>query len=225
MGLFNWVALVITGGFSRIESQAAAQPAAPLPLPATIQLGDRDVTLRLLTPDDRDAILAFARSLPPEDLLFLRRDVTREEEVDAWIRDTAAGLSQTVLALADDQPVGYAAVILDQAWWNRHVAELRVQIAPALRGRGLGRILTAQAFALAKQQGVRKMLAQMTVEQEAARRAFERMGFASEAILRRQVMDREGRLHDLRIMSIDLEEFRLRVEAARSRSDSSSLPV
>lgn len=62
-------------------------------------------------------------------------------------------------ALADGQVVAYATVTRGRVTWTRHVAELRVLVAPAWRGRGLGRVLTAQRFAVAKQ---RKMIAQMT---------------------------------------------------------------
>ncbi len=66
--------------------------------------------------------------------------------------------------------------------WTRHVAELRVLVAPEMRGLGLGRLLTEQGFAIARERGVRKMIAQMTTDQEAAVHAFERMGFEREAV-------------------------------------------
>ncbi len=106
--------------------------------------------------------------MPEEDLLFLRRHITNEEEVDAWLRDTAEDYCQTVLALAGGEVVGYATVT--------HAAE----------------------------------------------RAFERMGFISEAVLRGQVVDRLGRAHDLRIMSIDVEEFRQRLESALAQAETTA---
>ena len=41
----------------------------------------------------------------------------------------------------------------------------------------LGRVLTEQAFGLAKQRGVTKMVARMTTDQKAAITVFTRMGF------------------------------------------------
>ena len=48
-------------------------------------------------------ILAFARALPEHDLLFLRRDITQPDQVDAWLRDTTAGNATTVLAVDGPQ--------------------------------------------------------------------------------------------------------------------------
>lgn len=88
-----------------------------------------------------------------------------------------------------------------------------------MRGLGLGRLLTEQGFAIARERGVRKMIAQMTTDQEAAVHAFERMGFEREAVLRGQVMDREGALHDLQIMGLNVQEFRAKLDLARAQAE------
>jgi hypothetical protein len=59
---------------------------------------------------------------------------------------------------------------------------------------------------------VRKMIAQMTLDQRAAMRVFSHMGFEREARLRNQLVDRDGQFHDLQIMSLDVDEFRARVD-------------
>ena len=38
------------------------------------------------------------------------------------------------------------------------------------------------------------------------------MGFQREARLRNQVMDRDGALHDLQIMSLDVDEFQAKID-------------
>jgi L-amino acid N-acyltransferase YncA len=179
-----------------------------------VTLGGHALTLRLLAAGDREAVLAFAQALPEHDLLFLRRDITRPDNVDAWLSDIEEGRYVTVIAVEGANVVGYATVATDRMTWTRHVAELRVLVAPSARGIGLGALLTEQAFALAQDRGVRKMIAQMTTDQDAAVRAFERMGFVREAVLRGQVMDRDGGLHDLQIMGLDVEAFRARLDLA-----------
>jgi hypothetical protein len=47
----------------------------------------------------------------------------------------------------------------------------------------------------------------MTLEQAAAHAVFRSFGFRDEALLAGQVQDREGRLHDLRVMSLNVEAF------------------
>ena len=48
--------------------------------PYTARVGDASITLRLMTPEDREAFLAFMRAQPEDDLFFLLVDVTRSEE-------------------------------------------------------------------------------------------------------------------------------------------------
>ena len=124
-----------------------------------------------------------------------------------------AGRTTTVLALEGDAVVGYATVARDGLDWTAHVAELRILVASGWRGRRLGRVLVDQAFAIAREAGVTKMMAQMTESQTAAQAVFKRFGFTREAVLRGHVRDREGRLHDLWVMSVNVDMFSARVTA------------
>ena len=209
MGLLQGLGRLFGG---QIADQVAAQSAEPLEYPAAISLDGVTLTLRFLERGDREAMLDFARQLPIHDLLFLRRDITEPSNVDQWIEDIEDGYYTTIAAVHDDQIVGYTSVATDRLGWTRHVAELRVLISHEMRGKNLGRLLTEQAFALAKQRGVKKMMAQMTTDQEAAVKVFTRMGFQREARLRNQVMDRDGALHDLQIMSLDVDEFQAKID-------------
>lgn len=180
--------------------------------PTQHELAGGTVTLRLMTRDDRDAVLAFARALPEHDLLFLRRDITQPEAVDDWIAEIERGEILTILALAEGKVVGYATIHRNMLRWAAHVAELRVTVAEAWRGKGLGRLLTQEAFANALGLGIEKMLAQMTLDQKGAIATFEGLGFRPEALLRDQVKDRDGKKHDLLVLSHDVARF----EATRS---------
>src|SRR5713101_1889153 len=171
----------------------------------TVLPNGRHLTLRLMDPRDRERILSFARSLPPDDLLFLRTDITEPAIVDQGIADVERSNAITVLAEAGDKLAGYATLHLEQARWTRRVGEIRVQVAPGFRGRSLGRQLTTEIFHLGQARGIKKMAAMMTPDQTGARAAFERLGFQVEALLQDWVVDRAGRPRDLLIMSYDLE--------------------
>ena len=165
----------------------------------------RHLALRLMGAADREQILTFARSLPPDDLLFLRTDITEPVIVDQWIADLKRANTITVLAETEGELAGYATLHLEQARWTRRVGEIRVQVAPAFRGHGLGRRLTLEIFHLGQSRGIKKMAAMMTPDQTGARAAFEKLGFQVEALLQDWVVDRGGRARDLLIMSYDLE--------------------
>ncbi len=173
--------------------------------PRTIDLPDgQRVEMRLMAATDRDAMLAFARSVPQEDLLFLRLDITDPAVVDEWIKNIEAGLSTTLLASDSQGIVGYASVHRNRAPWTRRVGEIRVNVSATYRARGLGRTLTAQIFDLARGLGLRKLMANMTTDQPGAQAAFRRLGFVPEALLADYVEDRNGTSRDLVMMSYDV---------------------
>jgi L-amino acid N-acyltransferase YncA len=181
--------------------------------PQEVRIRDEIVTIRLMTPADRDLMLVFAQALPSHDLLFLRRDITRPDVVDLWLDDIRRERITTVLAECQDSLVGYATVDRGDVSWSPHVAELRVMVASSMRRRGLGRVLTMEAFRIAVDLGVEKMIAQMTTDQDGAIAVFETLGFRTEALLRDQVKDREGHKLDLLIMAHDVSRFLAQMEA------------
>ena len=143
-------------------------PALSRTYPWTTSVNGTDVTFRLMTPDDRDEILEFARSLPSEDLMFLRTDVTQEATVDAWMGYLASGRTISLVAEIEGSIAGYASIHLNEANWTRHVGEMRVIIRRDQRGLGLGKRLTNEAFGIAKDLKLRKVTAQMATDQRAA---------------------------------------------------------
>ncbi len=80
-------------------------------------------------------------------------------------------------------------------------------VAESMRGAGLGRVLTQEAFANALAGGIEKMVAQMTLDQKGAIATFEGLGFRPEALLRDQVKDRQGNKHDLLVLSHEVAKF------------------
>ncbi len=212
MGVLQSVGRALGGHGWKVADQAAAQAAQKLEYPAVLNLDGTEITLRLLESGDRDAMVTFARAQPVHDLLFLRRDITQPAVVSAWLQDIEEGFNTTVIATHDDAIVGYAGVNSDRMSWTRHVAELRVLVDASMRSKRLGRLLVEQAFAIARERDVKKMVAQMTTDQGGAIRVFTRMGFQREARLRNQVMDRDSVLHDLQIMSLDVDEFQAKID-------------
>jgi RimJ/RimL family protein N-acetyltransferase len=186
---------------------------AALTLPRSVALsGNGEVTLRLLERADRDAFLAFTKTLPEHDLLFLRIDITNPDVVDNWLDNVDLGRTVTVIAERDGAIVGYGSLHLNNATWSQHVAEIRVLTGPQARGMGLGRVLTETIFAVALERGIEKIMAQMTIDQKGAIATFEQLGFQAEALLRDHVKDRRGEKHDLLILSHDVAAFQAQLD-------------
>ena len=176
--------------------------------PRSVTLANNSiVSLRLMTPFDAERILTFARSLPVDDLLFLRTDITDPNVVAQWVQSMTAGLSITIIAQAGSEMAGYATLHHNEVTWQRHLGEIRIQVGQRYRSQGLGRILASEVFSIGRELGLRKIVAQMTSDQQGAIATFERLGFQTEAWLQDFVIDRMDRTRDLLVMSYDVTGF------------------
>ena len=172
--------------------------------PWTTKIDGTQIKLRLMTADDKDAVLAFARSLPEDDLLFLSFDITQESFVEHWIRRINSGAWFTILVEADDRLVGHGSLMRTEQIWSRHLGEIILLLSPEVRGKGLGNILAGEIFAKAGELNLQKIVARMAAEQKGAIQVFEKLGFVAEALLTDYVIDRNNRTHDLIAMSYDI---------------------
>ncbi|MCB1542096.1 MAG: GNAT family N-acetyltransferase [Rhodoblastus sp.] len=193
-------------------AKASAGKAATKKAPAK-RAAKGDVQIRPLAAGDEPALLAFARSQPAHDLLFLPRDISNPKVLKAWIRESEGGGMMSLVAASGGAIVGCGAIASDPLSWSPHVGELRVLIGQAARGHGVGRKLTQRLFALALDAGLEKIVAQMTVDQTAAIAVFEGLGFRAEALLRGHVRDHDGKRHDMVILGHEVADVLARLEA------------
>lgn len=162
--------------------------------------------IRRFEAGDKDAMLAFAATLPEHDLMFLGRDLRHPRVVAAWLEAIEAGWIDSLVAQdKDDALVGTAALVRDPLSWSGHVGEVRLLVDPTRRGAGLGRDLLEALFAIAAQHGLSKLSARMTPDQAGSVALFESLGFRGEALLKGEVRDTQGKVHDLVILSLDIE--------------------
>lgn len=188
-----------------MSDDAVAQALAHYPV--TVTLKGQPYTIREMTANDGDALRSFACALPAHDTLYMRRDITQQRGIDAWVKDLAEGLVYSLLAEDAAGVAGYSTVNLNRLEWTRHVADLRVATADRARGRGLGRLLAREAFNIALALDIEKLFARMTPDQEGARILFQELGFQPEALLKDHVKDREGNYHDLLLKACSVRSF------------------
>lgn len=160
-----------------------------------------EATVRLMTKKDRDKLLAFFTALPREERLFLKEDVTDPAVIDGWIRDLNYDKVLPLVAEVDDKIIAVASLHRNLYGWSKHVGEIRVVVAPDYQRKGLGAILAHELFSLAMRMGLEKIMAQMMDNQEGAYKAFKKLGFKKEAVLKDHVIDLQGNKHDLIIMT------------------------
>jgi RimJ/RimL family protein N-acetyltransferase len=191
----------------RDKRKMAKQTTSKRKYPWSTVIDGLTYTLRLMTKQDREAMLRFARSLPEDDLLFLAIDITKETAVDNWIHNIESGRLHTILVECEGTLVGHGSLIHEEQVWTRHLGGMILLLGRETRGKGLGNILAGELFSRAEELGLRKVMARMASEQRGAIQVFEKLGFKAEALLTDCVIDRKDKTHDLIIMSYDVTGF------------------
>ena len=173
--------------------------------PQDVSLRDgTPVTVRPLDGGEAPALLEFYRSLPEEDRLYLKDDVTNPDWLRRFVAAVESGEVVSLLAVRDRKVVAEATLYRPLHGWSRHVGEIRVSVAPALRRDGLGTTLARELVRLATHAGVEKLVIQVVENQVGARKMFRKLGFRQEAVLHGHVRDISGAKRNLILASSDV---------------------
>jgi ribosomal protein S18 acetylase RimI-like enzyme len=175
--------------------------------PWAAQFGGRSVTFRCMRAEDQELFKSFIRSLPHVDNFYLLVDVHNDQDIARWMQRMESGQTVSVIALDNERMIGYGNLHANEPPWISHVGEIRMCVAGAHRGRGLGRTLAKEVFAMARARGLEKIWARMASSQDSAQKVFHRLGFHTEARLSGFVKNQDGLTEDLVIMSYDAGEL------------------
>ena len=191
----------------------------PMEFPKTVKLSSgKEIILRPMESGDEVPLLHFFQSVPAEDRMFFRDDVTNPAVIRRWARTIDYERMIPLLAFDGDRVVADASLHRQASGWSPHVGEIRVSVATDCRGQGLGTALAREIFHLALSLKLEKVMAQMMSCQNAAMAVFESLGFTQEAVLKNYVRDQRGAKHDLIIMMQDVEDFWKHMEDAIAES-------
>lgn len=178
-----------------------------------------EIVLRQLKKKDRNRITAFFRSLPKEDRIYLRVDVTDKETIKQIIKSSKSGESIRIIALDKDNIVADGLLELEKRKWKKHFGEIRLLVSKAYRRKGLGMVVARELYLLAISEKVEEIIVKMMKPQVAAINIFKRMGFKQEVVLPDYVKDLEGTKRDLIIMRCDVNEMWKELEEYLEDSD------
>ena len=181
--------------------------------PRRVRTEAGDIEFDLMRRADEAAVLAFAKALPAHDLLFLPRNISQPKVLSAWINEIERGDIVSLLAREGGAVVGCGTLVRDSHSWSPHVGEIRMVVSLDVRGKGVGRALSQETFALALASGLEKLSVQMTVDQRAAIALFESLGFKAEALLRDHVRDTGGQKHDIVVLGHNVAQVQAQLEA------------
>jgi len=155
------------------------------------------VDIKPLTFDHRAQAESFAGRIPADERGFLDHTLLNQVSVASWTQATPA---RRLGAFIGDDLVGLVTVA-PESGWSDHVADFRLVVAPEARGQGVGRALVEAGIALGSDLGIRKLTVEVMANRDGPIEMFESFGFEREAVLRSQVHDGAGELHDLAVLS------------------------
>lgn len=163
------------------------------------------VTVRLMRPEDKEALVAFFRRISEEDLMYLKDDVTSPEVIDGWTTQVDYRRVVPLVALVGDRIVADATLHLRRPLARRHVGEVRLVVDPEYRNIGLGRGLLRLLTELAADKGIERLLFELVVtKEEAAMHTSRLIGYEPIAILINHAKDLKGAPKDVYLMELDV---------------------
>jgi RimJ/RimL family protein N-acetyltransferase len=160
------------------------------------------VAIRPLRADDLFPLLEFFQSLPEEERLHLRVDVTQRDLVERRMTPPPHWNVLRLVAFGGEQIVAEASIEHRTYGFCSHVGEVRIIVAPEFRRTGLAEFLCRQILAHGITENLEKIEVRLMSDQPAVIHFFEKFDFQKDGTLQGFVKDTKGKNHDLLIMSL-----------------------
>ena len=165
------------------------------------------IVLNQLQSDEMEKLIEFFQSLPTEEKMYLRSDVSQRENIIKRFGTLDYNIRFPLIARIGEQFIGIGSMYRAEFGWTRNLGEIRVVISPEFQRKGLCTILVKELFFYAISTDLYKIQAEIMENQTSAIAAFEHMGFKKEAVLHNHVTDIKRERHNLVIMSLDIKEL------------------
>jgi len=177
--------------------------------PTRLDLRDgSQATVRPMTAEDGDLLLAFFLRIPEDERFFLKEDVTSPEVLHAWSANLDYDRALPLLATVDGRVVGDAALIRQRGNSRSHIGEIRISVDPDYRRRGLGVAMMRELLEIAHDAELELVLFELVKNvQDEAIRAAEFLGAFPSGTIDGLIKDQHGRVHDLVFLNLPLGKW------------------
>ncbi len=177
------------------------------------------VLIRDLHYEDLDKLMIFYRSLPVEDRVYLKVDVTKRKVVEQRMKLIEEGTVFRIVALHDDEIIGDGMFEIPKEEWRKHQGELRVIVARPFQRKGLGMLMFRELHSLAMKKDIDKIVVKMMKPQKGAINICKKLGFHKETVIPNYIWDQADKPQDLVIMTCKPKDLWNELELSYSDSD------
>jgi L-amino acid N-acyltransferase YncA len=161
------------------------------------------VLLRPMQPADRQGVLDLFTHAPREDLRYLRQRVADPAVIESWFVHYDLRRVFPLLAIVNDHVVGDATLHVGEGPY-RHLAWLRIYVAPEFRQRGVARLMVESLIDIARKMGLQQILGEITTNQVKVIKLFESQGFARMFKYPDHFMTGDGEVFDVDVLMLPL---------------------
>jgi ribosomal protein S18 acetylase RimI-like enzyme len=168
---------------------------------AMMMKNDRHVQIRPTRETDAASFREAVNSVAAEKRYIATVDGFSLEQTRTFVKHVVAGSLPQVMAVVEDEVVGFCDIIPNSARGFSHVGRLGMGVRSEWRRQGIGRRLLDACLALARNAGIEKVELEVFSDNVGAVRLYESVGFREEGL---KVRGRklEDRYQDVRLMAL-----------------------
>ena len=155
---------------------------------------------------DLDSLVNFFAVLPSSLQNKMRYRVTDKELLRQRLEQIDGTNHWRLIAEIGGTIVGDATMDREPFGWTRHVAEVRAVVDPQYSLLDIEAALFKELAVLGDKAGIERLFTEVMKGQNKLITALEQTGFIYEATRRKYAKDLQGRLHDVILMSNDLDK-------------------
>lgn len=156
--------------------------------------------IRPLQKEDEQLLRQFYSEISEDDRWYMRYDVKDPAVIRSWVEEPEEVFS--IIALCASRIVAHARLHSHKFGCYHHQGRLRIIVTPEYRQKRLGSWMLLDLIHAAMEKGLRELRADFVVGvEDAAVESAYKLDFFKKAVLEDFVIDRQGQLHDLMIMT------------------------
>lgn len=170
------------------------------------------LVLRPRCTEDYDLIDDFFLSIPEEDLLIFREDVSNNEPAKTWFISDNYKKDFQLVAFSRDELISKGTIHREGVYW-KNAAELKLIVKPEYRGQGIGSIMFNALLSQFFDMNINKVIVRFSTDNMSFIKILNNYGFKAETVLKSYIHAPDKKINkDLIIASYNLDDWIRRFE-------------